>query len=342
MPRSALGGALGGGGARWPSNRARGRRRKGPAGADAASTRGSSSLASTRARVDAGRGPRARGGASTTTGAMGHALDWIPGGALESSLLGAAVVDFGIQLVGWAAASAMKTEKFYDVLGSVAFASTAAMTLGGSVMLPRQKLVSGLVLAWTARLGIFLGARAHRDGGDSRFDGVKDKPATFAVYWFLQGVWVWVTSLPAYLVNGSPGQLRELNGGDWALLAIWCFGFAFEVVSDVQKFIFKSDRKNKGKFIKHGLWSLSRHPNYFGEIVMWASVAGIAANGLAESNPGRAIGAFTSPLFVTFLLTKMSGIPILERMGDERWGSDEDYKMYKKTTPVLIPKFPGM
>lgn len=264
------------------------------------------------------------------------------GDPLRASLLGAVAVDFGIQFVGWLVASALKTEKFYDVLGSCAFASTVAMTLGTSGMLPRQRLASGLALAWTARLGIFLGARAHRDGGDSRFDGVKDKPGVFAVYWFLQGVWVWVTSLPVYLLNGSPGQLPALNAVDWSLLAFWGVGFTFEVVADVQKFVFKSDRGNKGKFIKHGLWSLSRHPNYFGEICMWFAVAGIAANGLAASNPGRAAGAFASPLFVSFLLTKMSGIPILERMADERWGNDDAYKMYKKTTPVLIPKLPGL
>ena len=276
-----------------------------------------------------------------TRAASADALSWMGGGAMQSSMLGAALVDFGIQLVGWAAAATLRTEKFYDILGSAAFATTAALTLGTSAMMPRLKLASALAMAWTARLGIFLGARAHRDGGDSRFDGVKDKPGVFAVYWFLQGVWVWVTSLPVYLLNGSPGQLVDLNAVDWTLAAFWAFGFVFEVVADVQKFAFKSDKSNKGKYIKHGLWSLSRHPNYFGEICMWFGVAGIACNGLAASNPGRAAGAFASPLFVTYLLTKMSGIPILERMADERWGKDEGYQSYKRKTPVLVPKLPG-
>jgi len=294
------------------------------------------------ARAGASLGARAARAGAMTRAASADALSWTGGGALQSSMLGAAIVDFGIQLVGWAAASALRTEKFYDILGSVAFATTAALTLGTSAMMPRQKLASALAMAWTARLGIFLGARAHRDGGDSRFDGVKDKPGVFAVYWFLQGVWVWVTSLPVYLLNGSPGQSPDLNAVDWTLAAFWAFGFVFEVVADVQKFVFKSDKSNKGKYIKHGLWSLSRHPNYFGEICMWFGVAGIACNGLATSNPGRAAGAFASPLFVTYLLTKMSGIPILERMADERWGKDEGYQSYKRTTPVLVPKLPGM
>ena len=266
----------------------------------------------------------------------------IPGvSAVESSLLAAAAVDFGIQFVGWAVASVLKTEKFYDILGSVAFASTAAMTLASSGMGARQVLVSAMALTWTARLGVFLGLRAHRDGGDSRFDGVKDKPSVFAIYWFLQGVWVWVTSLPVYMVNGTPGQ-SGLSGVDYALAAFWALGFAFELTADVQKYVFKSNKANKGKYIKHGLWSLSRHPNYFGEICMWFGVAGVAASGLAASHPGRAVGVFASPLFVTFLLTQMSGIPILEKTADERWGKDEGYQLYKRNTPVLVPKLPWM
>ena len=317
--------------ARAPERGARAARgRAGREGEGARSTRAGTSLGA--------RAPRAR---AMTRAASADALSWMGGGAMQSSMLGAALVDFGIQLVGWAAAATLRTEKFYDILGSAAFATTAALTLGTSAMMPRQKLASELAMAWTARLGIFLGARAHRDGGDSRFDGVKDKPGVFAVYWFLQGVWVWVTSLPVYLLNGSPGQLVDLNAVDWTLAAFWAFGFVFEVVADVQKFAFKSDKSNKGKYIKHGLWSLSRHPNYFGEICMWFGVAGIACNGLAASNPGRAAGAFASPLFVTYLLTKMSGIPILERMADERWGKDEGYQSYKRKTPVLVPKLPG-
>jgi len=281
------------------------------------------------------RAPRARGLEMTRTGI-------IPGvSAVESSLLAAAAVDFGIQFVGWAVASVLKTEKFYDILGSVAFASTAAMTLASSGLGARQVLVSAMAMTWTARLGVFLGLRAHRDGGDSRFDGVKDKPRVFAIYWFLQGVWVWVTSLPVYMVNGTPGQ-SGLRAADYALAAFWALGFAFELTADVQKYVFKSNKANKGKYIKHGLWSLSRHPNYFGEICMWFGVAGVAASGLAASHPGRAVGVFASPLFVTFLLTQMSGIPILEKSADERWGKDEGYQMYKKTTPVLVPKLPWM
>ena len=149
----------------------------------------------------------------------------IPGAPLMAqSLGGAAVIDFGIQLVGWAFAAALKTEKFYDLCGSLAFASTAAMTYASSARLPRQGLITGLVCTWTARLGMLLVRRVFRDGGDSRFDEVKNQPGTFLVYWMLQGAWVWVTALPCFLVNGVASQ-SALHWGDYVSMALWIVGY---------------------------------------------------------------------------------------------------------------------
>ena len=260
----------------------------------------------------------------------------IPGAPLMAqSLGGAAVIDFGIQLVGWAFAAALKTEKFYDLCGSLAFASTAAMTYASSARLPRQGLITGLVCTWTARLGAFLVRRVFRDGGDSRFDEVKHRPGMFLVYWMLQGAWVWVTALPCFLVNGVASQ-SALHWGDYASMALWIVGFITESAADYQKSAFKSDPRNKGRFIDTGLWSVSRHPNYFGEILMWCGVAGVAVS--MNASPGVSVAACASPLFVTFLLTQMSGIPILEKMADERWGNEAAYQEYKRNTPCLVPR----
>lgn len=260
----------------------------------------------------------------------------IPGAPLMAqSLGGAAVIDFGIQLVGWAFAAALKTEKFYDLCGSLAFASTAAMTYASSARLPRQGLITGLVCTWTARLGAFLVRRVFRDGGDSRFDEVKHQPGMFLVYWMLQGAWVWVTALPCFLVNGVASQ-SALHWGDYASMALWIVGFITESAADYQKSAFKSDPRNKGRFIDTGLWSVSRHPNYFGEILMWCGVAGVAVS--MNASPGVSVAACASPLFVTFLLTQMSGIPILEKMADERWGNEAAYQEYKRNTPCLVPR----
>ena len=189
---------------------------------------------------------------------------------MAQSLGGAFVIDMGIQFVGWAFASALRTEKFYDLCGSLAFASTALATFASGARAPRQALLTGMVCAWTGTLGIFLLARVLRDGGDSRFDEVKTKPGLFAMYWALQGVWVWVTALPCFLINGASNQ-SALHAGDYVAFAVWLVGVVTETVADWQKRRFKSDPANAGRFIDVGLWSLSRHPNYFG-VGSWSMV----------------------------------------------------------------------
>ncbi len=263
----------------------------------------------------------------------------IPGAPLMAQSLGGAfVIDMGIQFVGWAFASALRTEKFYDLCGSLAFASTALATFASGAREPRQALLTGMVCAWTGRLGIFLLARVLRDGGDSRFDEVKTKPGMFAIYWALQGVWVWVTALPCFLINGASNQ-SALHAGDYVAFAVWLVGVATETVADWQKRRFKSDPANAGRFIDVGLWSLSRHPNYFGEIVTWFGAAGVAL--AANVSPAVSCAAMCSPVFVTFLLTQMSGVPILEKSADERWGNEAKYQEYKRLVPVLVPRLPG-
>jgi steroid 5-alpha reductase family enzyme len=257
---------------------------------------------------------------------------------MTQSLGGAAVVNFGLQLVGWAFASALKTEKFYDLFGSLAFASTAAMTFASSSHHPRQTMVTSMVCAWTIRLGVFLVRRVLRDGGDSRFDEVKHDPATYFVYWMMQGAWVFVTALPCYLINGVASQ-RALHAGDYVSLIVWFLGIATETVADVQKQIFKRDPANRGRFIDSGLWSLSRHPNYFGEIVTWWGVCGVALS--MNATQATSACSLLSPIFVTLLITKVSGVPLLEKSADERWGSEAGYQAYKRNTPCLIPKLPG-
>ena len=117
---------------------------------------------------------------------------------------------------------------------------------------------------------------------------------------------------------------------------VWIFGFAIEAAADAQKNQFRADPENRGKFIDTGLWSWSRHPNYFGEIVLWVGVAIIALPVLR----GWQWVTLISPVFVALLLTRISGVPILEKRADEKWGGQEDYETYKERTPVLIPRPP--
>lgn len=119
-------------------------------------------------------------------------------------------------------------------------------------------------------------------------------------------------------------------------LCVWIIGFSFEAVADLQKSKFAQDPANRDRFITNGLWSVSRHPNYFGEIVIWIGIAIIAFPSLK----GWGYLTLISPVFVAILITKISGIPLNEQYADEKWGGQKDYEEYKRMTPVLIPRLP--
>jgi steroid 5-alpha reductase family enzyme len=190
-----------------------------------------------------------------------------------------------------------------------------------------------LVVIWASRLGLFLFRRILRAGKDARFDEIKPSFFRFLNFWTLQGLWVALT-LAAAMAAITTTTRKELG---WFALAgglVWVFGFAIEAIADAQKNRFRADPANKGKFIHTGLWAWSRHPNYFGEIVLWIGVAIIALPVLQ----GWQWVTLISPVFVALLITRVSGVPMLEKKADERWGGQEDYEAYKERTPVLIPR----
>nr|KAI8769487.1 delta(14)-sterol reductase [Biomphalaria glabrata] len=184
----------------------------------------------------------------------------------------AAVVDFGIQWSCWIVAAFLQTEKFYDLAGSITFVTLTLLSLSQNKTLhTRQKVNSGLVIAWAFRLGYYLFTRVIKDGGDKRFNVVKHKPGLFWVYWTIQGVWVLSTLLPTIIVNSKKNNkpIQTLDKIGWG---IWGLGFILEALADYQKSQFRSIPENAGKFIDAGLWSISRHPNYLGEILMWTGL----------------------------------------------------------------------
>lgn len=225
------------------------------------------------------------------------------------------------------------TEKYFDLTGAVTYitATIGAITLAGNLDV-RAWIAGAVVIIWSARLGTFLYRRIHRDGGDGRFDTMKYDFWQFLMTWTIQGLWVALTAAAAFVMITSE---RKVDFGVIGMigLATWIAGFSIEVIADQQKSNFKSDPDNKGRFINTGLWSWSRHPNYFGEILLWTGVAIISVPVLS----GWRWFALISPVFVFFLLTKVSGIPILRRRGDEKWGDDPEYQAYIKNTSLLIP-----
>jgi steroid 5-alpha reductase family enzyme len=184
---------------------------------------------------------------------------------------------------------------------------------------------------WAARLGTFLFRRVIKAGKDDRFDEIKPSFIRFLNVWTVQGLWVTLT-MAAALITITTGYRKELDLYALTGLLVWVFGFTLEAVADHQKSRFNANPINKGKFIRSGLWSCSRHPKYFGEIVLWIGVMLVALPVLQ----GWQWVAIISPVFVTLLLTRVSGIPLLEKKADHKWGGQADYEDYKKRTPVLI------
>ena len=241
---------------------------------------------------------------------------------------------FLIQWVAFIPAYLLQTEKFFDLTGSLTYISviTLAAILSTGVD-ARAILLLALVVIWALRLGTFLFRRIQKAGKDDRFDDLKPSFIRFLNVWTIQGLWVTFT-MAAALVAITTTNRKALDLFAIIGLLIWVFGFAFEVVADSQKSRFRANPENKGKFIQTGLWSRSRHPNYFGEIVLWIGVAVIALPVLQ----GWQWVALISPVFVTVLLTRVSGVPMLEKKADQKWGGQGDYEAYKKNTPVLIPR----
>ncbi len=241
---------------------------------------------------------------------------------------------FVIQWLVFIPAYFMQTEKFFDITGSITYISiTLAALFFSADVDARSMLLSALVVVWAVRLGTFLFSRIQKAGKDDRFDEIKPSFVRFLNVWTIQGLWVTFTAAAA-LVAITSTHRKELDLFAVIGFLVWILGFGFEVVADSQKGRFNADPKNKGKFIQTGLWSRSRHPNYFGEIVLWLGVAIIALPVLQ----GWQWVAMISPIFVTLLLTRVSGVPLLEKKSDAKWGGQKDYEEYKKNTPVLIPK----
>jgi steroid 5-alpha reductase family enzyme len=243
---------------------------------------------------------------------------------------------FVINWIAFIPAYMMKTEIFYDLTGSISYLTVmvVAVTLS-PVVDARSWLLLGIIGVWAVRLGSFLFLRILAAGEDRRFREIKKSFPRFLQAWTLQGLWV-TFSLAAALVAVTTQLRLELGAFAWAGFLVWVFGFGLEVIADRQKSRFKENPENEGKFIRSGLWAWSRHPNYFGEIVLWIGVALIAFPVLR----GWQYVTLISPLFVILLLTRISGIPMLETRADKKWGGQADYEAYKANTPILILRPP--
>ena len=248
-----------------------------------------------------------------------------------------AILCFGIQMTAWVPASFLQTERFYDLTGGLTYIilAIATLMLGAKEEGPstRELIVTVLVIIWAIRLSSFLFLRIHHTGKDGRFDDLKTSPVRFLIPWSLQGLWIFVTMNVVIVINSQAGTSPELTAWDAMGVVLWTVGFCVEVVADRQKSAFNAKPENEGRWIDEGLWSISRHPNYLGEILLWS---GIALFGVPCFS-GLEWAAWASPVFVYLLLTKVSGVPILDRRGLEKWGEEPEYLEYRSSTPMLFP-----
>ena len=231
-----------------------------------------------------------------------------------------------------------RTEKFYDITGTVAYiilvfiASNLTLVSIDDQLHLRSKIAIGLVLIWAIRLGLFLFIRVIKVGEDRRFREAKKSFSKYLLWWSMSALWVFLTTANALtLIINNANIFNDLFF--YIGLSIWCIGFLFEVVADEQKRKFRIIKDNRDQFISTGLWSFSRHPNYFGEILIWIGMAVIAFPTLN----GWQYVTLISPVFIYILLTRISGVNLLENRAEEKWGGNDDYEKYKKEVPVLIP-----
>lgn len=228
---------------------------------------------------------------------------------------------------------AARTETYFDLTGSITYLTVTAVALALSDDLDaRAWLAAAMVAVWAVRLGSFLFRRIRKDGKDVRFDKMKHDFWQFLMTWTIQGLWVSLT-LAAALAIITSDQREGLGTIGIVGFLVWLIGFIIEAVADAQKSAFKADPANDGRFITTGLWSWSRHPNYFGEITLWTGMAILAVPVLS----GWRWVALISPVFVLLLLTRISGLPMLERRAEKRWGAEPEFRAYTDSTSILLP-----
>ena len=249
----------------------------------------------------------------------------------------AVLLAYVIHWIAYIPAYVFQTEKFYDLTGSVTYLSVVwfvFLSTYKSISLNFGNLILVLLISiWTIRLGLFLFMRIHKAGEDKRFRTIKTSASQFFMTFTLSGLWVTLCSMCALVAISSPEGL-VMNALTYVGIILFVIGFGIEIVADNQKTAFRSIEANKDSFITSGLWSKSRHPNYFGEVLLWFAIAVISFSSLE----GLQLITLISPVFTYILLVYVSGVRMLEDMNDKKWANDEKYKSYKENTPMLFPK----
>ena len=250
-------------------------------------------------------------------------------------VINAIILIFIIHWISFIPANIYKTEKFFDLTGSLTYISVVCYVLYSKSKsidsIFGEIIISASIIIWAIRLGSFLFLRIKKAGEDKRFREFKKSWSRWLLTWTTSGMWVTICSLCA-LTAISSSSVIEIGLPFYFGLFLFITGLIIEIVADLQKTKFRSIPTNKEKFISTGLWSKSRHPNYVGEITLWF---GISIMSFSNLN-GLELITLISPIFTYWLLVYVSGVNILEKNGQKKWGHLESYKKYTKKTPRLF------
>ncbi len=246
------------------------------------------------------------------------------------------ILAFVVQWIVFVPSFFLQSERHFDLTGSLTYITVTFLAIALSADADaRSYLLLAMVVVWAVRLGSHLFLRIRKAGADKRFDAIKSSFPRFLTTWTLQGLWVTLT-LSAALAAITTTERVGIGTVTAIGLVVWVAGVGLEAIADAQKSHFRAEPANRGRFIQTGLWSWSRHPNYFGEILLWVGVAIVALPVLR----GWQWVTLVSPLFVTLLLLRVSGVPLLEKAAEEKWGGQLDYEAYKYRTSLLVPRPP--
>jgi steroid 5-alpha reductase family enzyme len=248
------------------------------------------------------------------------------------NILTTLIISFAVQALFFTVAASFKTDKVTDLSYSLSFAILSILlVLWNRAFAPVQLIAAALVVVWASRLGAYLLSRILKIGKDARFDGKRGNFLVFLRFWLIQAVAVWVVMLPVTVLLSLP-SVPALGALPLVGAFLWGIGFGIEAVSDAQKYAFRNDPNNEGRWIQSGLWKYSRHPNYFGEVMLWWGLFILALPSFSAS----LLFTLISPIFITLLLLFVSGVPLLEKSAEEKHGTNSEYQAYKSRTSIFV------
>lgn len=243
------------------------------------------------------------------------------------------IVALGINLLMFIPAYRLKTDKLTDISYSVTFVVVALYGLLSNDFSFQKLVLFLLIFIWAFRLGTYLLSRIQKMGKDNRFDSMRASIIKFGSFWVLQGFTVFVVLIPSSFFFNS--NFNSFNFISYLGISLWLSGLILQTIADYQKTTFIQQAKNKGKWVNTGVWSYSQHPNYLGEILVWTGVYIYIIPALTVE---LSLVGLIGPLFITFLLLFVSGIPLLDKSALKKWGDNAAYLAYRKNTGKILPK----